>query len=167
VIPIELAVTNYEISLFIHICAAIIGLGVAFAESLLYPVALMLGPQHFAFKHRLQFIANTTIVLPALVVLLATGIYQAEEIGFELGKFWLTGAMAVVGVLALMLLVYFIPEDRRLERLVQGELAAAADGEVQVSAEYTRRVKIQALMGVIADLLVIAAVWLMVTKPGL
>ena len=127
----------------------------------------MLGPQHFPFKHRLQFIANTTVVLPSLVVLLATGLYQADEIGFELGELWLTGAMAIVGVLALMLLAYFIPEDRRLERLIAGEIAAAGGGEVQASAEYTRRVKVQALMGVIADLLVIAAIWLMVTKPGL
>jgi uncharacterized membrane protein len=161
------AVTSFEVSLFIHITAAIVGLGSAFVQSLTYPVALMLGPRMLPFKHRLQSAINITMVVPALVVLVVTGIYQADEVGFELGAFWLTGALAIVAVLALMVLAYFIPEDRRLERLIQGEIAAAGDGEVSVSAEYTRRVRIEAAMGVVADLLVIAAVWLMVTKPGL
>ncbi len=127
----------------------------------------MVDPRHLPFKHRLQLAINITLVLPALVVLLVTGIYQADEIGFELDRLWLTGAMAIVGVLALMVLAYFIPEDRRLGRMIDGEIAAAGDGDVAVSTRYTRRVKFQALMGVIADLLVIAAIWLMVTKPGL
>ena len=161
------AVTSFEVSLFIHITAAIVGLGAAFVQSLTYPVALMLGPRTLPFKHRLQSAINITMVVPALVVLLATGLYQTDDIGYELGKFWLSGALAIVALLALMVLVYFIPEDRRLERLVQGEIAAAGDGEFTPSAEYTRRVRIEALAGVVADLLVIAAVWLMVTKPGL
>ncbi len=139
----------------------------AFAESLLYPVALMLGPQHLPVKHRFQLVANAGVVAPSLVVLFATGLYQADQIGYDLGDFWLTGSMAIVAVLALMVLAYFIPEDRRLGRMIEGEIAATGDGEITVSAAYTRRVKLQALMGVIADLLVIAVVWLMVTKPGL
>jgi uncharacterized membrane protein len=127
----------------------------------------MVDPRHLPFKHRVQLAINITLVLPALVVLLVTGIYQADEIGFELDQFWLTGAMAIVGVLALMVLAYFIPEDRRLGRMIDAEIAAAGGGDVEVSDRYTRRVKFQSLMGVIADLLVIATIWLMVTKPGL
>jgi uncharacterized membrane protein len=36
-----------------------------------------------------------------------------------------------------------------------------------LSDQYQRRVRVEAGMGVIADLLTIAAVYLMVTKPGL
>jgi uncharacterized membrane protein len=162
-----LAVTNYELSLFIHITAAIVGLGVTFAEAFTYPVAMRLGPRFLPYKHRLQLALNLWLVLPALVIVLATGIYQVSEADFDLGDFWLSGAMTIVIVLALMLLVYFIPEDRRLEAMVNRDIEAAGKGDVALSAEYLRRVRWEAAMGTFADLLVIVAVYLMVTKPGL
>jgi uncharacterized membrane protein len=162
-----LAVTNLEISLFIHITAAIVGLGVTFAEGLTYPVAMRMNPRYLPYKHRLQLWINGLLAAPALVVVLATGLYQVDELGYELGDFWLSGTLTIVLVLALMLAVYFIPEDRRLERMAERDIAAAGDGEVTMSEQYRRRVTIEALMGTVADLLTIAAVYLMVTKPGL
>jgi uncharacterized membrane protein len=162
-----LAVSTYQLSLFVHVTAAIIGLGAAFAESLTYPVAIRLDPRHLPFKHRLQLWINASLALPALVVLFATGIYQASEADYDLGAFWLTGTMGIVLVLAVMLGAYFIPEDRRLRAMVQRDIAASGSGAVVLSAEYQRRVRIEAALGTVADLLVIAAVYVMVTKPGL
>lgn len=162
-----LAVSSYEVSLFIHISAAIVGLGVTFAEAFTYPVALRLGPRHLPYKHSLQLAINQFLALPALVVVLATGLYQVDEAGFELGQFWLSGTMTIVVVLVLMLAVYFIPEDRRLQRMIENEIESAGSGEVTPSDQYRRRVHWEAAMGTVADLLVIAAVYLMVTKPGL
>jgi uncharacterized membrane protein len=162
-----LAVTNVEVSLFIHITAAIVGLGVTFAEALTYPVAMRLNPRFLPYKHRLQLAINTLLALPALVVVLATGLYQVDELGYELGDFWLSGSLAIVLILALMLLAYFIPEDRRLQAMVERDIAASGSGEVTLSDRYVRRVRLEAAMGTVADLLVIAAVYLMVTKPGL
>jgi uncharacterized membrane protein len=162
-----LAVTNLEISLFIHITAAIVGLGVTFAEAFTYPVAMRMNPRYLPYKHRLQLAINVFLAAPALVVVLATGLYQVDEFGYELGDLWLSGTLGIVAVLALMLAAYFIPEDRRLERMAERDIAAAGDGEVTMSGEYKRRVRIEALAGTFADLLVIAAVYLMVTKPGL
>lgn len=162
-----LAVTNYEFSLFLHITAAVVGLGVTFAEAFTYPVAMRLDPRHLPYKHHLQLAINVFLVLPALVVVLVTGLYQVSELDYELGDFWLSGALAIVAVLALMLVAYFIPEDRRLQALVERDIAASGSGEVAISAQYRRRVRIEALAGTFADLLVIVAVYLMVTKPGL
>jgi uncharacterized membrane protein len=162
-----LAVTSYEVSLFIHIMAAIVGLGVTFAEAFTYPVAMRLGPRFLPFKHRLQLALNVLLAGPALVIVLATGLYQVSEFDYELGDFWLSGTMAIVLVLALMLVAYFIPEDRRLEAMVRRDIEASGDGEVVLSDEYRRRVRWEAALGTVADLLVIAAVYLMVTKPGL
>jgi uncharacterized membrane protein len=162
-----LGVTNLEISLFIHISAAIIGLGVTFAEGLTYPVAMKLNPRFLPFKHRLQFAINAFMALPALVVILATGLYQVDELGYELGDFWLSGTLGIVLILAVMVIAYFIPEDRRLQAMVERDIEASGSGEVVLSDQYQRRVRLEAGMGVIADLLTIAAVYLMVTKPGL
>jgi hypothetical protein len=114
-----LGVTSFEVSLFIHITAAIVGLGAPFVEALTYPVAMRLNPRFLPYKHRLQLAINVLLALPALVVVLATGLYQVDEFGYELGEFWLVGALTIVGALALMLAAYFIPEDRRLQRIVE------------------------------------------------
>jgi uncharacterized membrane protein len=167
VIGMELAVTNYELSLFIHITAAVVGLGVTFAEAFTYPVAMRMDARYLPYKHRFQLAINVFLALPALVVVLATGLYQVSELNYDLGDFWLSGTMTIVFVLALMLLAYFIPEDRRLGAMIERDIAASGSGAVAVSAEYRRRVRIEATAGTFADLLVIAAVYLMVTKPGL
>jgi uncharacterized membrane protein len=162
-----LGITNLEFSLFLHITAAIVGLGAPFVEGLTYPVATRMNPRFLPYKHRLQLAINVFLALPALVVVLATGLYQVSELNYQLGDFWLSGAMTIVVVLALMLLAYFIPEDRRLQAMIERDIADSGSGEVVPSAEYLRRVRIEAAAGTFADLLVIAAVYLMVTKPGL
>jgi hypothetical protein len=47
-------VTGYDVSLFLHITAVVIGLGSTFVEGLTFPVAMRLDPRHLPYKHRLQ-----------------------------------------------------------------------------------------------------------------
>jgi uncharacterized membrane protein len=163
----ELAVTNYEFSLFIHVTAAIGGLGATFAEAITYTTAVRLDVRHLPYKHSLQLTVNKYLALPALVVVLATGLYQADEAGFELGQAWLVAAMSIIAVLAALILGYFIPEDRRLLVIVERDIAGFEGSDIALSDEYRRRVRVEEVLGAIAGLLVIAAVYLMVTKPGL
>ena len=163
----KLAVTTYELSLFVHISAALVGLGATFAESLTYAAAMKLDPRHLPYKHGLQLAINRYLALPAVVVVLATGLYQVSDAGFDLGSEWLLGAMTILAVFAAMILAYFIPEDRRLQALAERDIAACAEGKVALSREYRRRVRREEMLGGFAGLLLIAAVFLMVTKPGL
>jgi uncharacterized membrane protein len=160
-------VTGFDVSLFLHITAVVIGLGSTFVEGLTFPVAMRLDPRHLPYKHRLQLAIHRFLTLPALVVVLATGFYQVAELDADLGQFWLSGALGIVVVLAGLIGVYFIPADRRLEAIVKRDIAASSTGEVSLSAEYQRRVRVEATLGGFASLLVLAAVYLMVTKPGL
>jgi uncharacterized membrane protein len=167
VIDLELAVTNYEVSLFVHITAAVGGLGATFAEAITYATAVRLDPRHLPYNHSLQLAINKYLALPALVLLLATGLYQADEAGFELGRFWLVGAMSIIALLAVMIVAYFIPEDRRLQAIVERDIGAFERGEVALSNEYLHRLRVEEVLGAVAGLLVVAAIYLMVTKPGL
>jgi hypothetical protein len=51
--------------------------------------------------------------------------------------------------------------------MVQREIAAAGDGEVVLSDEYQRRARTEGIVGTIAGVLIVVAIYLMVTKPGL
>ena len=161
-----LAVTGFEFSLFLHITAVVVGLGATFAESIAFPVAMKLDPRHLPYVHRLQMSINRWLTTPALVVIIATGLYQTDKGNFSLGDFWISATFAIVIVLGGLIGAYFVPSDRRLGAMVTREIEAAGQGQVVLSDAYLRGARTQGIVGTGAGLLVVAAVWLMVTKPG-
>ena len=66
-----------------------------------------------------------------------------------------------------MNIFYFIPADRRLGPMVEREIAAAGDGEIVLSDQYRRQSTIEGVAGSIIGVLLVVAIYLMVTKPGL
>lgn len=162
-----LAVSTYEISVFLHITAVVVGFGATFAESFTFPVAMKLDPRHLPYVHRLQLSINQYLTTPALVVVLATGFYQVADHDFELGDAWLSASFAIVIVLGGLIGGYFIPADRRLAVMAEREIAAAGQGEVVLSEEYQRRARMEGIVGALAGVLIVVAIYLMVTKPGL
>jgi Predicted integral membrane protein (DUF2269) len=164
------ALTSYEFSLFLHITAVMVGFGATFAEAIMFPVALKAGVKHLPYLHRLQLAINTYLATPALVIVLATGFYQVADADLELGDFWLSATITIVIVIGGLLGAYFIPSDRKLGPMVEREIAALGDREIQLSdlsPEYQRAGRMQGVVGTITGLLLIAAVYMMVTKPGL
>jgi uncharacterized membrane protein len=84
-----------------------------------------------------------------------TGLYQASEVGYDLDEPWLAGAMTIVIVLALMIVAYFIPEDRRLRAMAERDIAASGSDDVAVSPAYERRVRLEGALGAVAGGLVL------------
>jgi len=169
-VTLPLAVTSYDFSVFIHVTAVVVGFGSTFAESIMFPVAMKTSPRHLPYVHRLQLAINQYFASPALLVVLATGFYQVSERDWDLGDFWLSGTLTIVIVISALLGGYFIPADRRLGPMVQREIDALGPGEIKLSdlsPEYQRRGRMEGLVGTIVGLLLIAAIYLMVTKPGL
>jgi uncharacterized membrane protein len=167
-LPLIATVDAYNISLWLHISAVVVGLGATFAEAITFPVAMRLDPRHLPYVHRLGIAINRYLATPALAVIIATGVYQVAEDGgrgWSFGDFWVSATFAIVIVLGGLNGAYFIPEDRKLEAMVAAEVAAGA-GEVALSDEYLRRSRNEGIIGAIAGILVILAVFFMVTKPG-
>jgi uncharacterized membrane protein len=167
---VTLAVTSYDLSLFLHITAVMVGFGSTFAEAIMFPVAMKLSVRHLPYVHRLQLAINQYFATPALVVVLATGFYQVAERDWELGDFWLSGTLTIVIVIGGLLGAYFIPADRRLGPMVQRDIDAAGPGEISLSdlsPEYQRQGRMEGIIGTLVGILLIVAVYLMVTKPGL
>jgi hypothetical protein len=163
---LPVAVTTYELSVFVHITAVMVGFGATFAEAVMFPVAIKLNPRHLPYVHRLQLAINQYLATPALVIVLATGIYQVSEGNWDFSSFWVSGTIVIVIVIGGLLGAYFVPADRRLGPMVEAEIDAAGDGDVVLSEEYQRGARLEGMIGTLTGVLLIVAVYLMVVKPG-
>ena len=156
----------FELSLFLHITAVVVGFGATFAEAIAAPVAMRLDPRHLPYVHELQLAINRRFATPALLVVLITGVYQVDEGGYSFGDAWVSASFLIVIVLGGLLGGYFVPTDRRLGAMVARELADAGPGEVTLSDDYQRQARIEGMVGALTGLLLVVAIFLMVVKPG-
>jgi uncharacterized membrane protein len=156
------AVTAYNVSLFIHVAAVVVGLGATFAESVMFPVAMRMDRRYLPYVHQLQLRINRYFAGPALLVIIVTGFYQVSKGDWSLGAFWISATLAIVIALGAISGAYFIPTDRRLGAMVARELEAGGD----LSEEYQRRARAEGYVGAINGILIIVAIFLMVVKPG-
>jgi hypothetical protein len=159
-------VDAYNISLFLHISAVVVGFGATYAEAIMFPVAMAVDKRHLPYVHRLGMAINQRLATPALVVILITGIYQVSDdpgdaIGF--GDAWVSATFLILIVLGGLLGGYFIPTDRKLAEMAERDLAT---GAAEMSAEYQAGAKRIGMVGALAGVLVLLAIFLMVTKPG-
>jgi hypothetical protein len=151
----------YDLSVFVHVAAVVVGLGATFAEAIMFPVAMKAGKQHLPYVHRLQLAINQRMATPALALIIITGIYQTSD-RWEFGDFWISATFLIAIILGGLNGAYFIPSDRRLAPMVERDLA---DGG-EPSEGYLAQAKRQGMFGALAGVLVLIAIFLMVTKPG-
>jgi hypothetical protein len=156
------AIGLYDLSVFVHVTAVMAGFGATFAEAIMFPVAMRAGRHHLPYVHRLQLAINQRMATPALVVVLLTGIYQTSDGDWGFGSFWISATFLIVLVIGGLNGAYFIPTDRRLAVQAQQELDQTGD----VSEDYMRKARREGMIGALTGLLLVAAVFLMVTKPG-
>lgn len=164
---LPLAVSIVQLSLWVHVTAVVVGLGMTFVEAVLFPVAMKMNPRHLPYVHRVQLTINRNIANPALLLIVITGIYQVSEYNMSFGDFWISASFAIVIILGGLTGGYFIPTDRKLEAMLTDEIEAAGDGPFTPSDEYLAKAKIQGMLGPVTGILIVLAIYLMVAKPGL
>ena len=167
---VPLAVTNYDFSVFLHVTAVVVGFGSAFSESVMFPVAMRVSLRHLPYIHRMQLTLNQFFVLPAVVVVAATGIYQMDEGHWDYGDLWVSATITILVLVALINVFFFIPADRRLLPIIRKTIADAGDRELTLDdlpQTYQRWGRAESVMGAVMGILLIAAIFFMTTKPGL
>ena len=127
----------------------------------MFPLAMRLDRRHLPYVHRLGVAINQRLASPALLVILITGFYQVSKGDWDFGSFWISATFAIVIVLGGLNGAYFIPTDRKLAVIVEREVAEGGE----LSPDYQRRARTEGIIGALAGLLVVLAVFLMVTKP--
>ena len=155
------AVTFYDVSVWLHVSAVVVGFGATFAESVTFPVAMKMSVRHLPFVHRLGITINQRLATPALVLIVITGIYQTAD-RWEFSQFWISATFLIAIILGGLNGAYFIPGERRLLAQIEQELAETGEP----SADYQRKARQMGMVGALAGLLVLLAVFFMVAKPG-
>jgi uncharacterized membrane protein len=152
----------YTISLFLHISSVVVGFGATFAEAVTFTVAMRVDRKHLPYIHHLQLFINQRLATPALVLIIITGIFQTANHHWGFGHFWISATIVIAIVLGGINGAYFMPTDRRLAEVAARETANGGEP----SEQYLADVRKEGLIGTISGLLVIIAIFLMVTKPG-
>jgi hypothetical protein len=159
------SISAYTISIWIHVSAAVIGFGATFAGAVAFPLALRAYPRHLPFVHHLSLAINRRLAEPALLVVVVTGFYQVGKGHWKMSSFWISATLLIVIVLGGLIGAYFVPTDRKLAAMAEQEAAAAGEGPFTPSAEYLRLSQREGAIGGLAGLLIVAALFLMITKP--
>ncbi len=160
-------ISFYNVVLFIHIAAVVLAFGVTFAYPLITAVARKGFERHLPFVHRVQAAIGTRLIAPFGGLILLAGIYLAIEGPYEFSDPWIGSALLILVVLLAGGGAYFGPREGRLEELAAADVAASpGEGAVSFSPEYERLARQVLTVGLVANALVLIAIFLMVTKPG-
>lgn len=151
------AVTFYEIVVWIHVSAVV----AAFGGIVAYPLALAAvrskDPAALAAFHRVSGEVGARVMTFAMVVVLVAGMYLATD--RELwSEMWVSLSMLILLVLFALTGAVITPGERKAAEL------AARDGGAP-SAEYEQQAAKLRTVAVISSALVLIALFLMIVRP--
>jgi uncharacterized membrane protein len=154
----------YDVVQFVHISSMILAFGATYAYAFAFSVAERHDPRSMPSTLRWMHNFERFMLLPGMVVLLATGLYMSidRELFDEL---FVNVGLTVILVLFALNGVYFFPRERKLLQLAERDLAAAGGGNSPFTDEFMRLYKQVNNVGILAGLLVLAVVFFMTVKP--
>ena len=157
----------YNIVLFLHISAAIVAFGVTFTYPLIFAsLSRPANRKHLAWFHQVSVEIGRKIITIGATVILIAGIYLAATGPYDFGEPFVGIGMVIIIVLLGLGGAFFSPTERKAAEISARDIAAAGDGEIEFSAEYQALADRLAKVGGVASLLVLVAVFMMVTKLG-
>jgi uncharacterized membrane protein len=154
------AVALFDLVLTLHILAVVVAFGVSFAFPLLNGYARR-HPGDLAALHRFQVVLARRLITPAMVVVLAAGLYLALD-RYSLGDPWISATFAILIVLFGLAGAVLTPTEQRCAQLAERDGSAGG----APSQEYEAEARKLMIFGSVWYLLVIVAIFLMTAKPG-
>lgn len=150
------AILFYDAVVAVHVMAIVIAFGITFAYPVLMPFLGRNHPQTLGPIHEAQERIGKFLITPFATLALLTGIYLAADRDY-FSEIWVQVPMAILIILLGLGGAFFAPQERKA-----AELARSSPG----SAEYMAVVGRVAKVGALASLMVLVAIFFMVTKPG-
>ncbi len=159
------AIAGYDVVMAVHIMAVVIAFGWTFSLPVVYAVAAKRDPRGLPLLHRIEFTVSRWILNPALLVILAAGIFLASD-GHHWSEFFVQWGLAAIVVIGGLIGSVLMPAAKRAEEAIERDLARwNGEGAFTPGAEYaaiTRRLNI---VGSIASGLVLLTIFFMTVKP--
>ncbi len=151
--------TLYELLLFVHILAAIVWVGGGFVMQVFAARAVRAADP----GRRATVVADLSwvgqrVLTPASGVLLLVGIFLVLDGNWSFGDPWISGGILIWLVSLAIGVGFFRPQSERLAAL----MASEGPGSPAVSERMERML----MVGWVDSVLLVAAVFLMATKPG-
>lgn len=161
-----LAVSFYDVVVWLHISAVVIAFGPTFAFGIYMALTAKNHPRSLPAAIEAQNVVNLGMVTGGGVVVLLSGLYLAAD-----GD-WFDEVFVAVGIIATIVLLglvhgVFLPHDRRALAAAKRDIDAAGDGKVEFGEEFNRATAVSARVGPIAGLIVILTIYFMTAKPFL
>lgn len=158
------AVLFYDVVVFIHVAAIVIAFGITFTYPLIAPHFVEMRRKAAPAWFELDAKIGSRIIMPAATVALLAGSYLASDRDYW-DQTWVTVPATILVVLLGLGGAFFIPTERRLAAVAERDVAAAGEGEVVWSEEFTGLNRRLAIVGGLANLLILIALFFMVVKP--
>lgn len=162
-----LAIYFYDVVVAVHVMAIVVAFGATFAYPVIEAQIRRLAPRALPAWHTTVAYLDARFVTPAAGVALFAGVYLASDRDL-FDRIWVQIPFAILIVLFALMGSFFTPQSRKLAELAAKDVAAAGagDGPVTWSGEYDALARRVAIVGTVAGVLVLLAIFLMVTKPG-
>ena len=154
----------YDWVMGVHIIAVVVAFGWTFTLPLVFAVAAKRDPRSLPLLHRNEVVISRYMTNPALLVIVAAGVYLASE-GHHWSEFfvqWGLGAVIVIGALVGSVL---IPTAKKAEDAARRDLESYSGGEFTPSPEYAALTRRLGAAGGLAWVLVLLTILFMAAKP--
>jgi hypothetical protein len=158
------AASLFEVVLAIHIMAVVVAFGVTFAYPIMFAVAARHDPRGLPLLHRIEYTIERMLVNPGLLVVIVAGIYLASK-GHYWSEFFVQWGLAAAIVIGALIGAVMIPTAKRAEQTAARDVAAAREGEVEMSVEYRALVRRLTTVGSLLSTLVLVTILFMAIKP--
>jgi Predicted integral membrane protein (DUF2269) len=158
------AASLFEVVLAIHIMAVVVAFGFTFAYPIMFGVAARHEPRGLPLLHRVEYTIERMLVNPGLLVVILAGIYLASK-GHYWSQFFVQWGLAAAIVIGALVGAVMIPTAKRAEQTAARDVAAAGEGEVELSVEYRALVRRLSTVGSLLSVLVLVTILFMVIQP--
>jgi len=161
-----IAMRLYDFVLWIHVAAVVIAFGAPFIYPIILARVTNANPEALPGLYNAMIHAGRTLITGAYLVLFLAGAYLATD-GDLWSASWVSSSLLILIVLIGISHGLAMPTEKKLSAMATKELAArGASGPMTFSAEYEKAYRKLNIVGMISNVLVLIALFLMIVQPA-
>ena len=161
-----IAMRLYDFVLWIHVAAVVIAFGAPFIYPIILARVTNANPEALPGLYNAMVHAGRTLITGAYVILFLAGAYLATDGGLWSAS-WVSSSLLILIVLVGISHGLAMPTEKKLSAMATKELPAhGGGGTMTFSVEYEKAYRKLNIVGVISNVLVLIALFLMIVQPA-